>query len=127
MTISPIETFRVKDTTIHQSIGLENDIVTFVNCETNKIIFSMEPDCRTFYHGKDHKRIYIGKFGYTDSYAIKFVYDEAFALNNNVGAADNRTIFFFDSRLTAIKDFIKAEKVFVDTVLTNYPEIFKIC
>lgn len=126
MTTSHIKTFRVNDKVITQSINLENDSVIFTDSETNKIIFIMTHDCKTFYYNKDNDKIFLGKFSYTDIYSIKFVYDVSFTNKYPIDPPINKTITFVtdDENSLPINDFIKAEEIFVKTLLTNYPNVF---
>ena len=104
---------RVNDNVIVQSINLENDMVSFVNMNCNKVIFTMDHDCKTFYHNANSEKKFLGKFGYTKDYYIKFTFDEV--LLKNFMTIDYPT-----------KDFIKAEELFVKQMFKDYPDVFRL-
>lgn len=113
MSICPLAFFTIKDSHIDQSIDLDNDTVSFYNLETSKVIFTMDPDCKTFYHNANSEKKFIGKFGYTKDYFIKFTFDET-------TLKDFMTIDY------PTKDFIKAEELFVKQMFKDYPDIFQL-
>ena len=108
-----LSSFRINDSIIVQSIDLDNDSVSFVNKETDKVIFTMDHDCKTYYHNPSSEKKFIGKFRYTKDYHIDFSFDVM--LQNKV-----QTISF------STKDFIKAEEMFVKQMLEVYPDVFKL-
>lgn len=108
-----LSSFRINDTIVVQSIDLDNDTVSFENKETDKVIFTMDHDCKTFYHNPNSEKKFIGKFRYCNKQHIDFLFNEM--LQNKV-----QTIGF------STRDFIKAEEMFVKQVLKDYPDVFKL-
>ncbi len=114
MTISHIKTFRINDDCITQSINCENDTVIFTDDSKGKIIFTMDSDCRTHYYDKDDKKVFIGKFSYTDEYYVKFNFDVEF-LKSQPDITFKEIVY--DSN-----DFIKSEELLVYSFLYDYNE-----
>lgn len=113
-----IKRFGVNESIIEQYIDLSDDSVLIKNTRNDSTLFVIDYSGYTKFIDKNSTEVTIGKFGYATGYFIKFEFDIDF-LNTHKEITQ-------DHILTDNKDFIEAERIVVDILLTKYPDIFTI-
>lgn len=112
MSRSFIKWIKTPEATLFQYINTDTDAVEFViDDETQKTVFVIDSSGYVKFIDSENKEIQIGKFGYDSNYKVQMVLNEVFG----------GKVFVTDH-----PEFIEAEQIAIQKLVTEHNEYFKI-